>query len=388
MEHSNYSPSRLSRIIKCPGSVGLIDSLEIANVIAFSKDAPVSSYAAHGTMLHEILEKSHKDKYVLNGLDVDDRFLITECLDYLAFLYKSFGHTNYLIMSESRVSLDKWGIPDVWGTLDYRILDPIKRHIDIIDWKFGAGVPVYAKENPQLLAYAAGAVGWPTTIQSVTLHIVQPAIENLSTWDLTTTELYNWVHGTLALAINKCSDDSTEFNPGVEQCRWCEAKNHCRTRFAFAQEGAIKLFAAQASLATCPTPEELIGLIKQASLVEKAIKDIILYAQNEMLKGVEFPGLKLVQGRSNRAWINERQTIAWLSKYTDIEELYNSKIKSPSQVEKEVKSLKKNDVFKSLFNNPPGKTTLVSESDKRPAIQTTSKAVDVFQDYQAPDKLE
>lgn len=385
MDHSNYSPSRLSRIIKCPGSVGLIDSLMISKTVS---EAVPSSYAAHGTALHEVLEKYYNDQSVLDSLDIDDKYLVTECLDYLKVLCKSFGHTNYFVMSEARVDLSTWGIPDVWGTLDYRILDPIKRHIDIIDWKFGAGIPVYAKENSQLLAYAAGAVKWPTTIQTITLHVIQPAIENFSTWDLTTTDLYNWVHGTLALAINKCSDDSTEFNPGVEQCRWCEAKNHCRTRFAYAQEGAVRLFNAQAKLATCPTIEELTKLVEQAPLVEKAIKDIILYIQNEMLKGVEFPGLKLVQGRSNRAWINERQTIAWLAKYTDIEELYDSKIKSPSQMEKEVKSLKKNDVFKTLFNNPPGKTTLVSEYDKRPAIQTSSSAIDVFEDYQAPDKLE
>ena len=385
MEHSNYSPSRLSRIIKCPGSVGLIDALMISKTI--SKEVS-SSYADHGTMLHGITEKSYSDKSVLNNLETNDKFLVTECLDYLKMLCKSKGHMSYLVMSESRVGLDEWGIPDVWGTLDYRVLDPIKRHVDIIDWKFGAGVPVYAKRNNQLLAYAAGAVGWPTTIQTITLHVVQPAIENFSTWDLTTTELYNWVHGTLALAINKCSDDSTEFNPGIDQCRWCEAKNHCRTRFAYAQEGAVEIFNAQAKLATCPTIEELTALIKKAPLVEKAIKDIRLYIQNEILKGVEFPGLKLVQGRSNRAWINEKETIAWLSKFTDIEEFYTSKIRSPSQMEKEVKTLKKNDNFKSLFNNPPGKTTLVLEADKRPAIQTTLKAVDVFKDYQAPDKLE
>jgi hypothetical protein len=347
-----------------------------------------SSYAQHGTELHEVTEKSHADKSFLKGLETDDKFLVTECLDYLEVLCKSKGHTNYLVMSESRVSLSKWGLPDVWGTLDYRVLDPIKRHLDVIDWKFGAGVIVYAKKNPQLLAYAAGAVEWPTTIQSITLHVVQPAIENFSTWDLTTSELYDWVHTVLAPAINKCSDDSTEFNPGIDQCRWCEARNHCRTRFDYAQDGAIEIFSALDKLATCPDPEELTALIKKAPLVEKAIKDIRLYIQNEMLKGVKFPGLKLVQGRSNRAWINEKETVAWLSEFTEIDDFFTSKIRSPSQIEKEVKTLKKNENFKSLFNNPPGKTTLVFEADKRPAIQTTLSAVDVFKDYQGPTKLE
>ena len=377
MEHSNYSPSRLSRIIKCPGSVGLVDSLMVSKTIG---KLTSSSYAEHGTMLHDVLRK-YFEFGILDELETDDKYLVTECIDYLNILLKSLGHMNYLVMSETSVGLDNWGLPDVWGTLDYRVMDPIKRHLDIIDWKFGAGIPVYAKENPQLLAYAAGAIGWPTTMQSVTLHVVQPAIDNYDTWDVTTSELYDWVHGTLAIAINKASSDCTEFNPGEEQCRWCEGKNYCRTRYDYAQDGAVALFNAQATLASCPSPEELTKLIAMAPLVEKAIKDIVLYIQNEILKGTEFPGLKLVQGRSNRAWIDEKQTVDWLSKFTTIEELYNSKIKSPSQIEKEAKALKKNEVFKSLYNNPPGKVTLVSEQDKRPAIQTASSAVDVFADY-------
>jgi len=352
-------------------------------------EAKQSTYAAHGTDLHDVVKKYNEyDSSPLDGLNTDDRFLVLECIDYAKVLCVSIGHNNYHIKAESHVSLEPWGIPDVYGTLDYSILDPIKRHIDIIDWKFGAGIMVFAKENPQMLAYAAGAVGWPTTIQNVTLHVVQPALEHFDTWKLTTTELYDWVHGTLALAINRCSSDEDIFVPGVEQCRWCEAKNYCYSRVEAIQIEAAKLFDAHAKLAKCPEPEELVKLIEQAPLVEKAIKDIYLYVHTEMLKGVVFPRLKLVQGRSNRAWIDEMKTIEWLSENTSIEEFYNSKIKSPSQIEKEARALKKNDKFKALFNKPPGKVSLVSESDSRPAIQIQSSAVDMFKDYQAPDKLE
>ena len=93
-------------------------------------------------------------------------------------------------------------------------------------------------------------------------------------------------------------------------------------------------------------------------------------------------------GRANRKWINELRVVKWLSEHTEIEDLFTSKIISPSQVEKEVKSLKKNEDFKKLYTKPDGKITLVGESDKRPAIQTETDAVDVFKDYTAPDKLE
>jgi len=386
MEHSNYSPSRLKRIIECPGSVGLIDSLFIAKAISVGKS---SSYAEHGTMLHKVFERFYAG--VGSGyeeLDKDDQFLVRECVDYLEILIASLGHTNFMVKSEVRVDLSDWGIPDVWGTSDYQIIDPIKRHIDVIDWKFGSGVPVYAKRNPQLLSYAAGAIGWPTTLQTVAIHVVQPAIDNFSVWELTVGELYEWVHGTLAIAINKAASETEEFNPGLEQCRWCEAANHCRARIDQAQDYAVRIFEASKTLATCPSPEELTKLIDMAPLVEKAIKSILFYVQTDMLKGRSYPGLKLVQGRSNRKWVDEKKTIEWLSEHTEIDELFSSKLRSPSQIEKEVKSLKKNDDFKKLFEQPPGKITLVGASDSRPEIQSESTAVDVFKDYQAPDKLE
>ena len=380
-KHSNYSPSRLSRIIACPGSVELIENLMVTSTIQEEKP---NVDAAHGTMLHKVMDKfylgpgSHEVK-ALDGLELDDKALIEDAAEYVDLVYKGIRHSNYMVGSEMSVNLESWGIPDVWGTLDYLIHDPIKRHTNIFDWKFGAGVTVYAKENPQLLAYAAGAVKWPTTIQNITIHVVQPAIDHYDTWDLSTHELFDWVHGTLAVALNKCHTSGVDkFNPGVEQCRWCEAKNHCETRVVFVQEMAVEMFNAKERLATCPSLEDLVKIIEMAPLVEETIKGIRLYLQTELMKGNAVPGMKLIRGRANRAWVNENDTITWLAKNTSIEELFTSKLRSPSQFEKEVRTLKKSEGFKKLYETPEGKITMVPESDGRPAIQTDSGAIDVF----------
>ena len=47
-KHAVYSPSRLHRIIACPGSVRLIEANGIVG--------KTSSYAEHGTMLHKYTE--------------------------------------------------------------------------------------------------------------------------------------------------------------------------------------------------------------------------------------------------------------------------------------------------------------------------------------------
>ncbi len=379
VKHSNYSPSRLSRIIACPGSIELIENLMDTSTIQKSES---SVYAAHGTMLHKVMEKYYSyfcDTIILDKLELDDKNLIKDAAEYLDLLFKSLGHSHLKTDSEVSVSLESWGIPDVYGTLDFVIIDFVNRHAHVIDWKFGAGVTVYAKKNPQLLAYAAGAIKWPTIVQKITVHIVQPAIDHFNTWECSINELYDWVHGTLAIAINKCHSSGVgKFVPGVEQCRWCEAKNHCEARIAFAQETAIKLFDAKEKLATCPTIEDLVELVKIAPLVESAIKSIRLYLQKELESGHEVLGLKLIRGRANRKWINENDAITWLAKNTSVEELFKSKLLSPSQFEKEVRSLKKSKGFKKLYEKPEGKITMVSESDGRPAIQADSGAIDVF----------
>jgi hypothetical protein len=362
--------------MNCPGSVELIDSLLETNTVP--KETK-SVYAEHGTFLHKVTDDYHKHgKSVLQGLELDDKALVQECISYLNILRKSKGHSSLFEKNEHIVKLDKWGIPDVWGTCDFTIVDMMKRHADVIDWKFGSGEIVYAEWNPQLLAYAAGTIGWPTTVQTVTLHIVQPAIDHFDTWDLTTNELYEWVHGKLAVAINKCATPGAQIIPGYKQCRWCEAANHCITRYNWVQDTAAKLFHAEKLLATAPDIKDLMELVSQGPAVEKAIKSIISYVQTEMEKGVSVPGYKLVRGRSNRKWLDEKKTIEWLSKNTNIEELFTSKLRSPSQFEKEVITLKKNEDYKKLFHNPPGKIAIAPETDKREAIEPNKSAVDVF----------
>jgi len=381
-KHAVFSPSKLSRIIACPGSVNLIANLLLEKKIGQSIS---SVYAQKGTDLHAIFVDYYSNarhKSYIEGLDVVDRVMIMDCADYLDMIIKGFGHNNFDLTLEVKVNLSEWGLAEVYGTVDVKLLELMTRHLHIIDWKFGSGIIVYAKDNPQLLAYTAGGVGWPTYIKECTMHIFQPAIDHISVAKTTSEDLFKWTHWDLSKAIIEATCMKEQrFNPGIEQCRWCEAKNHCRTRMDFVQEHAAKLFAAKEILATCPEPKELVELLKMAPLVEKTIKDIKAFITQELQLGKEYSGMKLVRGRANRKWKSEKDATQWLAKNTKIEELFTSKLRSPSQLETEFKLLKKNDIFKTLYESPLGKPTLVPESDKRPAIQAISKAIDVFKNY-------
>jgi len=387
-EHAKYSPSRLERILNCPGSVQLIEALIKNSYIPAKQET--SSYAAKGTELHDYVHKvSIHGLDILSNLNPVDKGLVLECIDYLDMLVKGLDRPPYKIESEVKVSLKSWGLPEVWGTADKIVWDAVGNNVDVIDWKFGSGILVNAEDNPQLLAYAAGAVPWPTQYKTVTVHVFQPAIDHVSTWTFTTEYLYAWVHSILALGIGRCRKENAPCIPGLEQCRWCEGANHCDTRFTYVQQQAQEIFLAQKLLPKEITPEAIAELIDSAPLVEKAIKELKLFAVNEIQRGRPIPGKKLVAGRSNRSWKDEKKTVAWLGENTEIEEIFKSKLVSPAQAEKLAKFLKKSDDFKELFEKKDGKPTLVNEKDPRPALQSASSAIDVFSKFaEVPDKLE
>lgn len=59
--------------------------------------------------------------------------------------------------------------------------------IEIIDLKYGKGVPVDAYLNPQLMLYALGAVDKYDIIyefETVRMTIIQPRLDNISTFEI------------------------------------------------------------------------------------------------------------------------------------------------------------------------------------------------------------
>lgn len=385
ISHSLYSPSRLHRIMACPGSVRLIEANGIAS--------EPSKYADHGTMLHKYTHDYLTGTDKLHELEAkEDKFLVMECVDYFNDVIRSKSTHKIIANYESEVSLASWGIPEVYGTLDASIVDLTSMHLDIFDWKFGSGVQVFAKENPQQLAYAAGVIGYPQKypVWTVSLHIVQPAFEHFDVYELDVNELYQWVHGDLATCIVQSKQDPPIFNPGKEQCRFCEAakKGKCDFMHAKAHQDAIAIFE-NAKLKATITPQQIQEYLELFPLVEQVAKGYMMFIQEELARGSkDFDHFKLVRGRANRSWINETETVKWLSEHTKIEDMFTSKLFSPSQIEKLDKNLKKNIQFQKLYEKPEGKVKLAPATDPRPAVDATKCAADAFDNAEFPDELE
>lgn len=136
--------------------------------------------------------------------------------------------------------------------------------------------------------------------------------------------------------------------------------------------------------AVLPNPEKipfekLKSIWDHASMIEAWVKNVKSYCHQQALAGNLLPGTKLVEGRSNRDWVDEASAMKSLQSMKaagEIEgELFISKLKSPAQVEdmlpKKVQSL-----IASLWTKGRGALTLVAANDPRAPAK-----VDVLKEF-------
>jgi len=391
--HAAVSPSRLSRIVDCPGSFRLAQQYE-------SKQ---SSYAAEGTHLHHATEltikKAYPDKYIqaivpmevdpniVNPpLDAEQRDTVQDCVDYLHTLMRSLEGPSLAIEIEARVDLKEFDpvLYECAGTCDIILKTDAELHA--IDWKFGRGIPVYAENNDQCYAYATGAASnfdSLETFETINIHVIQPRLESFDVHVSTPEELIGWLGSRIIPGVTRAYEKHAPFNPSTSSCRWCPAKIGCRARLNFTNQVAADVFKMHAALPGDEvSEEELAKVLSKAAMYEGYIKDLRLHVQRTIEAGKEFIGYKMVRGRSIRRWIDTYSAEEALSHEFDIDQLYTSKFISPAQAEKLKRGMKKEEWFLDLVEKPEGKATLVKESDKRAPIEykTTSQIFKQLED--------
>lgn len=389
-QHADYSPSRLSRIIACPGSVRLIEAMKRKGTIPI--DSPPSPAADEGTRMHKVTERLDLAGAITDNdffesaehmnITREDAEVAKECLDYVEVIKNSIRPEGQFIeKAEAVVNLHSFGLPEVWGTSDKTIVALAELSAHVIDYKFGRGVEVSAIENAQLMAYGAGSIGWPTDIQMVHLHIVQPLINNYSTWSISTPGLFHWVHTTLAEAVIKSQTADPLFNPGMPQCQWCEAKNYCKYHYMAVVKQGQEVFQLSKLDASILEPSQIAKVLEYEPLIKKAFKDFATLGFNLLKNGKSFPGYKLVRGRANRSWVNEEQAIKYISEHAphiDPDTLFKTELLSPAGIEKLSRGLVKDPEYLKLVHKPEGKLTLAVESDARKGVPAPNSAESVF----------
>ncbi|MGE7839566.1 DUF2800 domain-containing protein [Lysinibacillus sp. NPDC093712] len=291
-----------------------------------------------------------------------------------------------LVLIEQRLDFSQW-VPNGFGTGDVLLVrDGV---LEIIDLKYGKGVAVDAYENPQMKLYALGAITAHDVlydIQEVHMTIVQPRLDSISTFEMSAEDLYKWANDEVKPKAEMADTGDGDYVPG-EHCRFCKIKSTCRARADEALETAKAEFADDGTIdvntpepATL-TPEELAEILFVVDDIEKWCKDIKAYALDQALSGTTYEGFKLVEGRSNRAITNEPEAVKRLLEKGGVTEddLYAPrKLESITNLEKKVGKKVFAEILDGVIVKPPGKPVLVTEDDKRPAIQSAESAASDF----------
>ncbi len=371
-KHAYLSASASHRWLECPPS---------AKLCAEEEDQG-SEYAMQGTCAHTLAQ------YLLEqalGLPCEDP---TEDLSFYdgemqeaAEGYRDFvmeqiaGLSDPMVCVEQTLDFSKW-VEHGFGTGDCVIVADGVLHI--IDLKYGLGVLVKAEWNSQLMCYALGALdtfGDLYEISRVRLSIYQPRRENVDTWELSVKELLDWAETVLRPAAALAYDGNGDFKAG-EHCRFCKVKASCRKRAEYALELAREELKEPAKL----SPEEIAALLPRVETLLTWAEDVKHYALKQALKGTEFPGWKLAEGRSIRRFREERK-VAELVTAAGYDP-YEKKLLGITQMTKQLGKKRFEELLGAYVFKPPGKPVLVPESDKRPAW---SAAKTDFKEYEDED---
>lgn len=376
--HALLSASAAERWIACPPSARLSEGYEDTGSI----DARTGTlaHAIAEARLYAILDAPEwaEDELVRFRADplytrAMDEYLDVH-IDYVLEIIRKAG-SSAEVMLEMRLDYSPW-VPEAFGTGDAIIVS--EGQLDIIDLKYGKGVPVSAEGNPQLRLYALGAyheLDMLYDIREVTTHIVQPRLDSITTETLAIRELLRWAETEVVPAARLAYAGEGEYAAG-EHCRWCRAKNECR---AYAEDKlalARHEFADPAML----TDGEIAEILGKAEELASWAKSVKAYAQAQALKHDKvWPGWKLVEGRSNRVITNEGAAIQALEA-AGYEVKHTCKLRGLGDLEELIGRKKLPELLEGLLVKPAGAPTLVPETDRRPALDRNEQAKIDFQE--------
>ena len=339
--HARFGGEYLMPTPEIHALLGASDSaswLNCPQYLAMKKALPdtTSPYAEAGRLAHAIAEykarsyfldpvgkrtynaqlKKFKNDPAYDSAMEDATELYLETLKEQALRFRS----KPFIALEVRVDYSEFA-PEGFGTADCVMIGEDRIHV--FDYKNGAGVPVSAEYNSQMMLYALGALQtfraiYGDTIKTAHLTIVQPHAGGVKEWETSVAELTGWGRNTVAPAAQRALEGTGEAAPGA-YCRFCKGQAQCRARIKEVLDQGKYAGAVPAGVSNSDTAQGLLlsdaevgeALQKRERLVEtyNGLKD---YALSACLDGKTIPGFKAVEGRSSRNWTDVDAAFATL----------------------------------------------------------------------------
>ena len=366
-QHALLSASSSHRWLNCPPSARLCESYEDKG----------SDFAAEGTDAHALCEHLLKKALGMPTTDPTENLTwydqeMRDCAEgyaeYVMELLENARQTcsDPLVLIEQRLDYSRY-VRNGFGTADCVLIADGTLHV--VDYKHGRGVMVEAEENPQMMLYALGALEIFDDIydiDTVVMTIYQPRRANISSYTLAKDALYEWADTVLIPTAELAFTGGGEYRCG-EWCQFCKAKTDCRERARANMELAKYDFKLPPHL----TDEDVQEILGKADELISWANDIKDYALRSAISGKEWPGYKLVEGRSNRRYISEEAAAGAVKKAGY--DPYEDKVLGVTAMTRMLGKKRFEEILGPYITRPQGKPTLVPESDPRPAMTNISE---------------
>jgi hypothetical protein len=357
--HSRWSASASGRNMACPGSLILSE---------LGDPGGSSIYAAWGTLMHHINERSVRDgtypNAYLGTVHEIDGFTITVDEEMAAACEVCVGYVRDLVEAgaelwlEEKFDLAPLGFPmEAGGTGDVIAWTPSTGTIEVVDYKGGRGKVVEIFDNTQLPHYGLGAlVKHPELpVKRVKMTIVQPRIPHddgvIRSVEWHPSDLVDFAND-IDAAMRRSIRALESFHAGEieawgeewlhpgDHCTFCPAAGSCPALRKQSQELVNLHWDAAGVPATVSvsSPDAVERDLDVFDLIEHWIAERRAYAHQLAEGGHQFDNWVLVERNGHRKWRiptepSAAQAIGIATGLPD-SVIYDRKLKSPAGIEK------------------------------------------------------
>ena len=401
--HAKFAPSSMERTVACPAWVRLARGKRQRGSTVFSNEGSAAhelcdiclttgrspaEFDGQVIDLRESGDAKISDDNTADGFNafrVDGEMI--EGVQLYLDTIKARAGVGVEISVEERVDLT-FIDPECWGTGDAVLYDPERRHLTIVDFKYGKAKTVAARKNIQLATYAVGAAHrlHNRGVDTLELVIVQPRAHHpegfVRTYDLEFDELAMFERE-IRQAIEKTRDPTLEPVAG-EHCAFCPNADDCP---AYA-----KMIGETCGISFGSVTDEDMDLPAVPSMSSKQLGQVWVNASkltawvaavkrrctDEALAGTVPEGTKLVAARQTRKFKDPVEARAVFDIEGLTEDQYTVvKLVTPAALEKRLGKVRASEILQGLLDTKPAGLTLVDTSDKRPSVTTPGAAFGV-----------
>lgn len=380
--HSFLSPSSLDRALLCPASPSLCEGLPDESTV----------YSKEGTGFHELMEY---DNTFVDTKNLDDYFnsakellasyefsesVLRELSEYW-YQTSEFIQTmkdNFMSKGFEITEYKELKLPMYYSSVDSGTLDlgwdcnlPSGKHlILILDYKYGKGVEVEVKHNPQVISYAKSFIEYLKSmnnlkeedIVNIQTIIYQPRIASpikrqaylLEELNKETERINKGVELVYYIYKAKQHDLYDYAVPSDSACKFCKAKSLCKK---YNEEMLSLLGDLPQIRETAISNEQIVKILEFEKNVLPKITEYINFVkssvEDRLLAGDKINGVHLVESKTRTQYIQDTNKIVDVLSKEGIDAVDHSiKLRTISDIKKELsKKVLDKDAQESILND-------------------------------------